>query len=275
MYKTYVLYFEVNNYDYLITVKSGLEETMKKFTIKDRINGCYYFQIGWLVEDISFEGYLGPVLVFNTIFDDEFKKNLFALKCNYLQVFYVGKYELSANYYKQQNREIVENNNFQSDYALSINYFYEYRNISDNIKICVIPKISTTPIKKHYYTNRLFKETKIYFNNIPNVDNGNIFMVKNKLSLYEFLKFDGTYFIILNFELVTAMLNSLSEDILHKNIDYIIKYFCSIVYLSRYITMQIRIDTFEEDINKIFFAFWKALRKVSIYLNFIYVILLN
>ena len=137
--QTYMCYYSILEGDhYLINVKSAkdiksngiVEKEPIKFLLKNKLK----LQIGKFFNqsNSSFEGYIGPILLFNTCLNNDYRKNIFALKGSYDKMLYfdkmnskfIDKFDKDVNFHFLN--EFNENN--YNNYISAKNFFIKEKN---------------------------------------------------------------------------------------------------------------------------------------------------
>ena len=249
--QTYLCYYGFKEKDYYIQITNKEHITFKnKFQYP--ITKNVFLQIGKLIQQ-NFEGFIGPVLVFQKFFDDV-SKSFFKLKGLYEKALYLGRFNTNEIdiYDKFSNKEpekLLELKRILQGKEEPSQYLIGY----------ITPPEEDQSLNKLNYYNTTFVETKITFNKEPKIENGATYFLFKKYSVFEFLKYDGLNYIVLILELITTNIENMKED---KDKEIILNIFKNIINFLVLIIECINIEYFDEEIRNILFSLKKCTIKI-------------
>ena len=274
--KTYMCYYSILECDHYIInvrspkdIKSGGIFTKEpiKFFLKNKMK----LQIGKFFNqsNSSFDGYIGPILLFNTCLNNEYRKNIFILKGSYDKMLYfeninskfVDKYDKDMNFPFLNEYDETNYNNFS---APKIFFEKERKKIYDALIYNITPIYQSSSLTKKDFTNSFLKEYKINFGQPPNPRNGNIFFFRNKPTPMEFLKYEGINFIILIFELITSNLDNLNPQNIENDKIIILNLFSNLIPYVKDLIFLLNVNYYQADIRNILFALEKCVNKLCV-----------
>ena len=277
--QTYMCYYSISeNQDklyYMINVKSANDTKSGGVFIKKEIKlllrNKLKLQIGKFFNQLntSFEGYIGPILLFNISLTNECRKNIFILKGSYEKMLFFGNInsKFIDKYDKDMNfpflNEADENN--YNNYLAPKKYFEKEKSkIFDALIYDISPIYQGSSLTKKEYTNSFLKEYKISFGTSPQPLSGCVFFFKNGYTPLEFLKFEGINFLILIFELIISNLDTINQNNLENEKIIILDLFSDLIPYIKNLIFLLKIDYYEEDIRHLLFALEKCVNKLCI-----------
>ena len=275
--KTYMCYYSILELDhYIINVKSPkdtkLNGTFVKKEIKFLLKNKLKLQIGKFCNQAnsSFDGYIGPILLFNTCLNNEYRKNIFILKGSYDKMLYFDNinFKFVDKYDKDMNfpflNEINDKDNY-NNFSVPKNFFSKESNkIYEALIYNLTPIYQSSSLTKKDFTNSFLKEYKINFNLPPNPHTGNVFFFKNVPTPMEFLKYEGINFLIMIFELITSNLDNLNIQNIENDKITILNLFSNLIPYIKDLIFLLKIDYYQDDIRHILFALEKCVNKLCI-----------
>ena len=274
--QTYMCYYSILEGDhYIVNVKSAkdtktggvFEKEPIKFLLKNKLK----LQIGKFFNQSisSFEGYIGPILLFNSCLKNEYRKNIFILKGSYDKMLYFDKInsKFVDKFDKDMNfpflNELTEDN--YNNYYAAKNFFEKEKNkIFDSLIYNITPIYQGSSLSKKEYINSFLKEYKISFFQSPTPSNGGVYFFKNVSTPMEFLKYEGINFLILIFELIISNLDNFSQEIYENDRIAILSLFSYSIEYIKDLIFLLRIYYYEEDIRHLLFALEKCVNKLCI-----------
>ena len=274
--QTYICYYSILEGDnYLINVKSSKDTETEGIIYKEPImfllKNKLKLQIGKFFNqsNSSFNGYIGPILLFNTCFNDEYRKNIFILKGSYDKMLYfdninskfVDKYDKDMNFPFLNEVDETNYNNFSS----AKNFFEKEKNkIFDALIYNITPIYQSSSLIKKDFINSFLKEFKINFSLPPNPRVGSVFFFRNIPTPMEFLKYEGINFIILIFELIVSNLDNLNPKNLENDKIVILNLFSNLIPYIQDLIFLLKVDYYKDDIRYIIFAIEKCVNKLCV-----------
>ena len=274
--QTYMCYYSILECDhYMINVKSAkdtktsgvFEKEPIKFLLKNKLK----LQIGKFFNqsNSSFEGYIGPILLFNTCLNNEYRKNIFILKGSYDKMLYFDKInsKFTDKFDKDENfpflNEIDETN--YNNFTAAKNFFVKEKNkIFDALIYNITPIYHGSSLTKKEYTNSFLKEYKISFGIPPNPPSGCVFFFRNLSTPMEFLKYEGINFLIMCFELIISNLDNLNMDNIENERIIILNLFSNLIPYIQDLIFLLKVDYYEDDIRHILFTLEKCVNKLCV-----------
>jgi hypothetical protein len=202
--QTYLCYYGVKEKDTYIQVTNRDHYIFnKKFQYQFKKN--ILLQIGKL-NQLNFEGYMGPFLIFKKFLDD-IDKTFFLLKGLYDRVIFfkdfnteeIDIYDKFPNYYPEKYEELKRIIQGKDDLSKYLLYY-------------ITPNEEGQSSNKLCYYNTSFIETKISFFKEPKIENGATYFLYNKFSIYEFIKYEGLNYIAFILELITTNIENIKEE---------------------------------------------------------------
>ena len=258
---TYIVcYSFIQNSSFEIIVKSNNIYDIK-IPFKMNYKKSSIIQIGKSQNNESnFEGFIGPILLFNSDFNVEFFKNLLNLKGSYEKLLYLNYSDTTAiDKYDRNLNYILDSVNY-SDYLLSANYFKKNNDYYKNLLCYIAPPYDISNLNKKTFVNYIFKETKLNYLIEPIYENGATFFFKNNFTIFEFVKYEGINYLILNLELLLSNLDKKLND--NEKIDLII-FYCSLIDFSLRILIYLDMSYFTKEIKSMMFTVEKSIQKVN------------
>lgn len=261
MNTTYLVYFQLKDRDqFVLFIKSKTFQWSEKNTTKTVLKKEFTMEIGKDNKN-NFEGYIGSVLMFKTIFPDDFRCGFFELKGNYDSIFYLPLYETS--HIEKFNKELNNTSNENEEFHNALKYFKTNKETIKNIICFVAPPNQNQFDKgtKKVFSNFFFKDMRLKFKCEPIVQNDGTYCFENINMIFEFLKYEGLYFLILNYELYTKLISmsNLSQELynlIENNI-------CSLFDFTIEIFNQINFEVYIKEIKKLLFSIQKYVHIVS------------
>lgn len=261
---TYIVYFSIEEYKNLIlSIKSQNDHWVYKVEYKAKLNKNLNLHIGKM-NKINFEGYIGPIMIFKVIFDEDFRKHVFNLMGNYEKLLYLPSYQTGqTDKYEKNNNNLQDDINYNStNYINSCNYFKQ-KDFTDNLICYVTPVYTGSKLKKTFYKNNTFRtEIKVNYLTEPRVENGGTFFFEVKNFIYEFLKYEGFNFLILNFELLVANIDQYTSE---EDINEIFSFLNTLLNFTMEIFFQINIELYFKESQMLLFSIRKVIIKVIIF----------
>ena len=261
---TYIVYFSIEEYNNLIlSIKSQNNHWVYKVEYKAKLNKNLNLHIGRM-NKINFEGYIGPIMIFKVIFDEDFRKHVFNLMGNYEKLLYLPSYQTAQiDKYEKNNNNLQDDISYNcTNYINSCNYFKQ-KDFTDNLICYVTPVYTGSKLKKTFYKNNTFKsEIKVIYSTEPKVENGGTFFFEVKNFIYEFLKYEGFNFLILNFELLVANIDQYTTE---EDINEIFLFLKALLNFTMDIFFQINIELYFKESQMLLFSIRKSIIKVIIY----------
>ena len=271
--QTYMCYYSILEGDhYVVNVKSPkdtktggiFEKEPIKFLLKNKLK----LQIGKFFNqsNSSFEGYIGPILLFNTCLKNEYRNNIFILKGSYDKMLYFDKInsKFVDKFDKDMNFPFLNELN-EDNYSAAKNFFEKEKNkIFDSLIYNITPIYQGSSLSKKEYTNSFLKEYKISFFQSPTPSNGCVYFFKNLPTPMEFLKCEGTNFLILIFELIISNLDDFSQEKIENDRITILNLFSYSIEYIKDLIFLLKIYYYEEDIRHILFTLEKCINKLCI-----------
>jgi len=274
--RTYMCYYSILEGDhYMINVKSSkdtkTEGIIDKETIKFLLKNKLKLQIGKFFNqsNSSFNGYIGPILLFNTCFNDEYRKNIFILKGSYDKMLYfnninskfVDKFDKDMNF--PFLNEVDETN--YNNYSSAKSFFEKEKNkIFDALIYNITPLYQSSSLTKKDFINSFLKEYKINFGLPPNPHVGSVFFFRNVPTPMEFLKYEGINFLILIFELIVSNLDYLNPQNLENDKIVVLNLFSNLIPYIQDLIYLLNVDYYQNDIRHIIFALEKCVNKLCV-----------
>ena len=271
--QTYMCYYSILEGDhYVVNVKSPkdtktggiFEKEPIKFLLKNKLK----LQIGKFFNqsNSSFEGYIGPILLFNTCLKNEYRNNIFILKGSYDKMLYFDKInsKFVDKFDKDMNFPFLNELN-EDNYSAAKNFFEKEKNkIFDSLIYNITPIYQGSSLSKKEYTNSFLKEYKISFFQSPTPSNGCVYFFKNLPTPMEFLKCEGINFLILIFELIISNLDDFSQEKIENDRITILNLFSYSIEYIKDLIFLLKIYYYEEDIRHILFTLEKCINKLCI-----------
>ena len=274
--QTYICYYSILEGDhYLINVKSAkdiksngiVEKEPIKFLLKNKLK----LQIGKFFNqsNSSFEGYIGPILLFNTCLNNDYRKNIFALKGSYDKMLYFDKMnsKFIDKFDKDMNFHFLNefNENNYNNYISAKNFFIKEKNkIFDSLIYNITPIYQGSSLTKKDYINSFPKEYKINFATPPHPMQGCVYFFRNLSTPMEFLKYEGVNFLIMCFELIIANIDHLNMDNIENERITILNLFSYLIPYIQDLIFLLKVDYYESDIRHILFALEKCVNKLCV-----------
>ena len=274
--QTYMCYYHILEGDhFMVNVKSPKDTKTSgvfvKRSIKFLLKNKLKLQIGkfFSQSNSSFDGYIGPIILFNTCLSDEYRKNIFILKGSYDKMLYfdninskfVDKYDKDMNF--PFLNEIDEKN--YNNFSFSKDFFEKEKNkIYEALIYNITPSYQSSSLKKKDFTNSFLKEFKINFSQPPNPHIGNVFFFKNSPTPMEFLKYEGVNFLILIFELIVSNLDNLNPQNIENEKITVLNLFSNLIPYIKNLIFLLKVDYYEDDIRHILFALEKCVNKLCV-----------
>ena len=273
--QTYMCYYSILEGDhYLINVKSAkdiksngfLEKEPIKFLLKNRLK----LQIGKFFNqsNSSFEGYIGPILLFNTCLNNEYRKNIFILKGSYDKMLFFDKInsKFTDKFDKDVNFPFLNKpNEVNNNYIAAKNFFMKEKNkILDSLIYNITPIYQGSSLTKKDYINSFPKEYKINFATPPHPMHGCVYFFRNLPTPMEFLKYEGVNFLIMCFELIISNIDHLNMDNIENERITILNLFSYLIPYIQDLIFLLKIDYYENDIRHILFALEKCVNKLCV-----------
>ena len=274
--QTYMCYYSILEGDhYVVNVKSAkdtktggiFEKEPIKFLLKNKLK----LQIGKFFNqsNSSFEGYIGPILLFNTCLKNEYRKNIFILKGSYDKMLYFDKInsKFVDKFDKDMNfpflNELNEDN--YNNYFAAKNFFEKEKNkIFDSLIYNITPIYQGSSLSKKEYINSFLKEYKISFFQSPTPSNGCVYFFKNVSTPMEFLKYEGINFLILIFELIISNLDDFSQEKIENDRIIILNLFSYSIEYIKDLVFLLKVYYYEDDIRHILFTMEKCVNKLCL-----------
>ena len=208
----------------------------------------------------DFEGYIGPILLFNSDFSSLFYENLINLKGSYEKILYYNNADTSAiDKYDRNMNYIIEIVNNNIDYISSVNYFKKNKEFIKNILCYIAPPYEISNLNKKTFVNYIFKETKVNYSVYPIYENAATFFFKNTFTIFEFVKYEGINYLILNIEII---LSNLDKKLNKNEKKYLIIFYCNLIDFSLKILITLEIIYFTKEIKSMMFTVEKSIQKV-------------
>ena len=199
----------------------------------------------------NFEGYIGPILIFKKYFE-EIPLIFLNLK---------GFYEYGLYYSNNINTDgvdiyhIIKNDKDKENEEVNIK-----EDLSKSLIAYITPLDKGQILKnKLYYYNTTFIKTKINFYIEPNLSSNSNYFIYNNFTIFEFIKYDGLYYIVFIFELITTNIDNVDNNI---NKSLLINIFKNLINLIIKIIDSINIENFVNEIRCIFFALKKCVIEI-------------
>jgi len=297
--QTYLVYYSIKEHDsFVLKIKSdNFEPEEIKESYKQLLRKNLTMYIGRYNKH-NFEGYIGPILIFKEDFDDELKNAIFLFKGYYDKILYFhefntlesDKYDEYINYilndgnynnYIQGNK--TENNNEKKSKKLfekknknnksndatnvaKINnrdYFLKIQKrlkdsdeLNKNLLGYISPLFGNSAKKKREFTNNIIIETIIK----KLTENSSTVFYKNKSFIFQFLKYDGIYYLIMILELIITNYENIKTDAHKKNIIHIFQ--CILIFMTGVLS-HINIEFYLYEIRLFLFCIKKFIIKFS------------
>ena len=274
--QTYMCYYSILECDhYMINVKSAKDTKTSgifvkepvKFLLKNKLK----LQIGkfFSQSNSSFDGYIGPILLFNTCLTNEYRKYIFILKGSYEKMLYFDKF--NSKFVDIFDKDInfpflneVDETNY-NNYLAAKNFFEKEKNkVYDSLIYNITPIYQGSSLSKKEYINSILKEYKISFCLPPNPHVGNVFFFRNSPTPMEFLKYEGINFLILIFELIISNLDTLNPENIENDKITVLGLFSNLIPYIKDLIFLCKVDYYQEDIRHILFALEKCVNKLCI-----------
>jgi hypothetical protein len=287
--QTYLCYYSIKEHEnFVLTIKSDNFE----FEITDAYKGFLKKNLTMRIGRYSkqnFEGYMGPILIFKEYLDNEFKNYIFSLKGCYDRILYFydyntiesDKFDRYYNYIindgdvsnclgiKEENKKYYGNkkpkkdkkNNIKNNSEMNNRDFFinmkkklkENNVINSNLFSYISPLFSNSALNKNLYNNHIFVQTLI-----KKIDQksgrSSVIFYKNKSFIFQFLKYDGIYYIIMVLELIMANHDFIKIQSHEKAIIDIFK--CIIIFITGLLS-YIDIESYYTEIRKLLFCIKK------------------
>ena len=256
---TYLVYFSFKEFNkFYLKISSDESNKIYEKIINNSFNKNLTLKIGNFNK--NFEGFFGPVLIFNNFFEDNFIKNIFSLKGFYDEILFLNKYDLNhiEKYDKFCNYMPDDFDNKQKKYLNAIEYFKQI-DLNKFIIAYISPNFIATKIKKTLINYLFNNEIKINFKIEPKIENFATFFFYNKNSIFEFIKFEGINYLIFNFELI----NRISEECENEqDKKTLIKYFSNLIDFTFNIFFLLNLDFYYKEIKALIFSIQKNIYKI-------------
>ena len=258
--KTYLICYNfIQNSNLFILINSDVLKKEFKLDYKINFKKSLTLHIG-KYNIFDFEGYMGPILLFNSDFSNNFYDNLINLKGSYEKILYynnadtsnIDKYDRNINY-------IINDLNNTNEYISSVNYFKKNKEFIRNILHYIAPPYEISNLNKNSFINYIFKETKVNYSIYPIYENGATFFFKNTFTIFEFIKYEGINYLILNIEIILSNLDKKLHENEKKNL---IIFYCSLIDLALKILITLEIMYFTKEIKSMMFTVEKSIQKV-------------
>lgn len=257
---TYLVYFSMKErQEYTLSIKSQVGQWMHKKECKKMILKKNFVLYVGRYYKYNFEGYIGPILVFKNIFEENFCFFCFSLKGNYEKLLFISEYYIN-NQIEKYDRDMNDISEKNVQYFKAINYFTLNKEQNNQLICYITPLNSIERLNKTMYKNFLFKECKVNYNKEPKIENEGIFFFENKNMMFEFLKYEGINFLILNYELYGKIMTQ--NRLLNDEYKLIEHNLCSLIELSIELISDINVELFLKEIKRLVFAISKFLRTV-------------
>ena len=274
--QTYMCYYSILEGDhFLINVKSAkdtkspgiLEKEPIKFLLKNKLK----LQIGkfFNMSNSSFEGYIGPILLFNTYLNNEYRKNIFTLKGSYDKVLYFDKInsKFTDKFDKDVNfpflNEFDETN--YNNFTAAKNFFMKEKSkILDSLIYNITPIYQGSSLTKKDYIISFPKEYKINFATPPHPLQGCVYFFRNLSTPMEFLKYEGIKFLVMCFELIISNIDNICINNFENDRITVLNLFSYLIPYIQDLIFLLKIDYYESDIRLILFALEKCVNKLCV-----------
>ena len=261
---TYIIYYTIKQKkNYLITIRGeNMNITHEKKFHGEINNKQITINLGKFNQN-NFEGYLGPVLLFNKNLEENDLKYIIPWKGSYERILYFHDYNMiGINKYDKLTNYINENmSNKQEIFYNSIKYFKENENLSNNILAFISPLNEEKIPKKNIYYNTSFVETKIKFNAPPNIENCGVLFFRNNYTQFEFLKFEGFNYLVLILELLGENAENIKTD---EDKTLLLTLFTNVIKYSNDLLFILNMDYYKKEIRNLLFAVEKCVYKICL-----------
>ena len=270
--QTYLCIYSIKEHDHFwISIKTATNLKDQGLFVKQKfpylLKNKLKLQIGKFFNQTNpiFDGYIGPIILFNYSIPLELRKYIFGLKGSYEKLLYFDEYnsKFINKYDKDVNCPIFndnkdENNNFM----LCAKMLQEKKiNIKEHLQYYLTPIYEGCSLNKKEYTHTILKECKIYFGANPKPENGSVFFFKNRYTPFEFLKYEGINFLILVFELIVSNIDNIKKDNENDRI-IVLNLFSELIPFIQELIYLLNVDYFENEIRHILFAIEKCVNKI-------------
>lgn len=258
---TYLVYFSMKErQEYLLSIKSQDNHWMHKKPCKKMLlKKNFTLYVGKYFKS-NFEGYIGPILVFKSLFEESFLFFCFSLRGNYEKLLFIPDYDM--NQIDKYDREMNNINEENINYFKSINFFKYYKEATKQLICYIAPLSSIERLHKKIYRNFFVKDCKVIYNKEPNIENEGMFFFENKSLIFEFLKYEGINFLILNYELYGKIMTQ--SKLTNNQYTQLEQNLCSLFEMSIELFNGIHIELFLKEIKRLVFAISKFLRTVRL-----------
>ena len=274
---TYMCYYDIlEKGHFSINVKSSKDNKNGSIIIKEPIqllikNAKLKLQIGQFFHqsNSNFDGYIGPIIIFNTCLTTEQIRNIFFLKGSYEKVLYFDNFNSKFLYKHDKNINcpfIIEADEINYNNYLAAKNFYENQKnkIIDSLIYDITPIDKYSSLNKKIYDNSIFKEYKIMLGGCPVPQSNSIFFFEHLFTPFEFLKYEGINFLILIFELIISNLDNINIKNIENNKIILLNLFSNLIPYIKNLIFLLKVDYYENEIRHILFALEKCVNKLCI-----------
>ena len=272
--KTYLCIYSIKEHDsFWISIQnvsssnSKLPELFEKQRYPHLLKNKLKLQIGKFFNQSNpaFEGYIGPILLFNYCIPLEYRKYIFGLKGSYEKMIYFDEYNSNFinKYDKDENCPIFNNKeDISGGFIFCKRVLIDKKiNMKEVLQNYIIPIYEGSSLKKKEYIHSILKEVKITFGVNPKPENGSVFFFRNRFTPFEFLKYEGFNFLILIFELIVSNLDNIEKDNENDRI-IILNLFSEIIPYIQELIYLLNVEYFEDEIRHLLFALEKCVNKM-------------
>ena len=272
--QTYLCCYSIKEHEYYkINIRSASDskpegfrkEEKIKFLLKNKLK----LQVGKFFNQSTscFDGYIGPILLFNFCFPEDYIQNVFGLKGSYEKMLYFGNYNFKFidKYDKDVNCPIFNNpkdekNNFLANRKAWINKKFK---IKEHLIYYLTPIYEGSSLNKKEYFHSTLKECRISFNANPKSECSYIFFFKNVYTPFEFLKYEGINFLVLIFELIVSNVDNIGKNNENDRI-VILNMFSELIPYIQDLIYIVNVDFYKDEIRHLLFALEKCVNKICI-----------
>ena len=270
--ETYICYYSIKEHDhFMINIKGPTDLNTGGFFHKENIKfllkNKLKMQVGKFFNSSarSFDGYMGPIILFNCCLPNECRRNIFGLKGSYEKMLYFGEYNYKFldKYDKDVNCPFLNNpkdeiNNFLCSRKALIDKKID---IKEKLIYYLTPIYEGSTLNKKEFIHSTLKECRISFFTNPKPECSFIFFFKNVFTPFEFLKYEGINFLVLIFELIVSNVDNIEKDDENERI-VILNMFSELIPYIQDLIYIVNVDFYEDELRHILFALEKCVNKI-------------
>ena len=270
--ETYICYYSIKEHDhFMINIKTYTHLNTGGYFFKENIKfllkNKLKLQIGKFFNSSvrSFDGYMGPIILFNCCLPTECRRNIFGLKGSYEKMLYFSdyNYKFLDKYDKDVNCPFLNNPKDESNNFLCNKKALTERKFKMQEKLIyyLTPIYEGSSLNKKEFVHSTIKECRIIFPSNPKSESSFMFFFKNVFTPFEFLKYEGINFLILIFELIVSNVDNIVKDDENERI-IILNMFSELIPYIQDLIYIVNVYFYEEEIRHILFALEKCVNKI-------------